>query len=82
MSKIILDDATAAQLAQLQGPALLCDKNGKVLGNYRPKFDPSEWEAVGPEISKEELDRRENANQRRYTTAEVIAHLEKLKCTP
>jgi hypothetical protein len=49
-----------------------------VLGRFVPLIDPSEWEPVSPEASEEELDRREKANEKRYTTAEVLAYLEKL----
>ena len=36
------------------------------------------WEPLSPAATEEELDRREQANEKRFTTAEVIAHLESL----
>lgn len=39
---------------------------------------PPGWELVSPFPSDEELDRIERANEKRYTTAEVLAYLEKL----
>ncbi len=50
----------------------MCDPSGKVLGRFVPLIDLSEWEPVTPEISEEELDRRERSNERRSTTAEVL----------
>jgi hypothetical protein len=38
----------------------------------------SEWEQLTPDVSEEDLDRRENANEKTYTTAEVLKHLESL----
>jgi hypothetical protein len=45
----------------------------------RVVIDMSEWEPLTPEVSEEELDRRERSNEKRYTTAEVLAYLEKLR---
>jgi hypothetical protein len=59
-------------------PVELCDESGKVLGRFIPKIDLSEWEPISPDISEEELRRREQSNEKRYTTAEVIAYLESL----
>ena len=79
MSQFILDANSISQLATLTGPVELCDPSGRVLGRFVPKIDLSEWEIVGPELTEEELDRREKSTERRYSTAEVIAHLENLK---
>jgi len=40
--------------------------------------DFSEWEPLSPDISEEELDHRARSNEKRYTTTEVLAHLENL----
>jgi hypothetical protein len=37
----------------------------------------SEWEPLSPDVSEEKLDRRAKSKERRYMTAEVLAHLEK-----
>ncbi len=42
-----------------------------------PLIDMSEWEPVSPDVSEEELDRREQETES-YTTAEVLAYLERL----
>ena len=78
MMKITLDEALAKKLHELFQAAELCDPSGKVVGHFEPVFDPEEWEILGPQISEEELDRRSNSNEKRYTTAEVLEYLEKL----
>ena len=77
MSRIMLDANAAKQLNNIQGPAENCYLNGaKSLGRFTPKIDLSEWEPMSPGISEEELQRRMTSNERRYTTAEVLAYLE------
>jgi hypothetical protein len=78
MTRITVDATLSGQLHALTQVVELCDPSGRVLGQFVPAFDPSEWEVVGPEASEEELDRRERSNEKRYTTAEVLAYLEKL----
>ena len=78
MTQIILDASVSSKLHDLGQPVELCDPSGRVLGRFVPLIDLSQWEAVSPDISEEELDRREQAGEKRYTTAEVLAHLEKL----
>ncbi len=78
MTRITLDINVSDQLHTLQGPAELCDPSGRVLGRFVPGVDLSEWEPVSREVSEEELDRRCQPGRKRYTTAEVLAHLEKL----
>ena len=78
MTRILLDAALASKLTDLKTPADLCDPSGRVLGRFVPAVDLSEWEPVSDPISDEELERRLNSNEKSYTTAEVLAHLEKL----
>jgi hypothetical protein len=78
MTQIILDAATSGKLAELGRSVELCDPSGKVLGRFVPLIDLSEWGPVSPPVSEEELDRREKSGGKRYTTAEVLARLEKL----
>ena len=78
MPQIILDANLASRLNELGWPAELCDPAGQVIGRFVPKIDLSLWEPISPEVSEEDLDRREHANEKRYTTAEVLACLEKL----
>ncbi len=78
MTRIILDDALRSKLGDLTRPLEICDESGHVLGRYSPVIDPALYEPLTPEISKEELQRRKESKEKRYTTAEVIAYLEKL----
>jgi hypothetical protein len=52
----------------------LVDQDGKTLGRYYPDKAID----IYAEPSEEELDRIERTPQPRYTTAQVIAHLEQL----
>lgn len=79
MTQIILDADAVSKLNGVVQPVELCDPSGRVLGQFVPRIDMSEWEPITPDVSEEELDRREKSNEKRYTTAEVLAYLEKLK---
>ena len=80
MSRIILDASVSNQLDNLSQMVDLCDPSGRVLGQFVPVFDPSEWEVVGPELSEEELNRREQSEES-YSTLEVLAHLKSLEAS-
>jgi len=79
MTRITLDVALSGKLHGIYQPVELCDPSGRVLGQFIPEVDPSEWEVVGPEPSEEELDRLEKSNEKRYTTEEVLAYLKSLE---
>lgn len=78
MTQIIVDDALRSKLQNLTQPLELCDESGTVLARLTPVLssDPSQYEAVEVPLSAEELERRRQ--EKEYTTAEVLAHLEKL----
>lgn len=78
MIQIILDANSSGKLRNLIEPVELCDTYGRVLGRFMPRIDISEWEPVSPDISEEELDRREQS-EKRYTTEQVLAHLKSLE---
>lgn len=77
MTRMTLDSDLASRLRQVDHTIDLCDPSGKVLGRFVPAADLSQWEAVTPEVTEEELDRRERSGQKRYCTAEVLDRLEK-----
>jgi hypothetical protein len=77
MTRITVDRDLGSKLHELTQPAELCDDRGRPLGRFIPHLDPSEYD-LEPQISKEELQRRKQSKERTYTTAEVLAHLEKL----
>jgi hypothetical protein len=77
MPRLIVDARLPDKLSDLVHPVELCDSSGRVLGRFFPQLDPSEY-CLEPQISEEELRRRKNSDEKTYTTAEVLAHLEKL----
>ena len=78
MTQIILDASVSSKLNDLTQPVELCDPSGRVLGRFVPLIDMTDWEPLSPDVSEEELERRVRSNEKRYTTAEVLAHLENL----
>lgn len=78
MTRITLDADFASRLHEVVQTVELCDPSGRILGRFVPAVDPSEWEPVTPDVSEEELDRRAQSGERRYSTAEVLARLERL----
>ena len=65
MSRLTLDPATSAQLAKVESPLDLYDPNGKVLG----RFVPIPADKREPQVSEEELQRRESNGGGRSLTA-------------
>jgi hypothetical protein len=80
MTRIIVDDALRGKLHNLAERLELCDESGRVLGQVFPALDLSHYEPWEPQISEEELQRREQETES-YTTAEVLAYLESLPCS-
>jgi hypothetical protein len=78
MTRVIVNADTRAKLNDLKQPVQLCDENGNVLGLFTPSQDQNGGGRREPQISEEEIQRREQSDERRYTTAEVLAHLENL----
>ena len=76
MTQVILDAAFRSKLYELRQPLELCDEAGRVLARLIPVLDPTQYEPVEPQITAEELQRRRQEPE--YSTAEVLAHLEKL----
>ena len=80
MTRIVVDDTLRSKLHNLSERLELIDNSGRVLGRFVPVVDMSEWEPVSPDVSEEELDRREEETES-FTTAEMLAYLENLKCS-
>jgi hypothetical protein len=78
MTQIFLDASACNKLIKVLLPVEVCDPSGRVLGRFVPLIDPSEWEPVSPEVSEEELVRREQSTEW-YSTEEVLAHLNSLE---
>jgi hypothetical protein len=77
MTKITVDPMLMDRLLNLAEPLELCDESGHVLGRFFPNQVPSDPELRKPQISDEEIERRAKSNDW-LTTAEVLAHLERL----
>jgi hypothetical protein len=78
VTRIVIDEALGSKLQNLTGPVEFCNAAGQLLGRFWPHFDPSQYEGLEPQISKEEFRRRMQNKGKTYTTAEVLAYLEKL----
>lgn len=77
MTRVVLDAATAAKLHGARDSVELCDESGRVLGRFVPAENGLPGGKLpGPQISEEELDRRERAGGGR-SLAEILADLEK-----
>jgi hypothetical protein len=75
MERIILTKEMLAHLQNATQPVELCDEAGRVVAHLMPVFDPARWGPLQPQVSLEEIQRRANSNEKRYTTAEVLEHL-------
>jgi hypothetical protein len=78
MTRITLDAAAADKLRAADQIVEVCDPTGRVIGEFSPAFDPAEWEPITPEVTEEELQRREQSDTW-YTTEQVLAHLRSLE---
>jgi hypothetical protein len=78
MTRIIVDESLRKKLRNFSEPLELCEEGGHIVARLLPAFDPSAYEGLEPQISKEELQRRKQHKGKTYSTAEVLAHLEKL----
>jgi hypothetical protein len=77
LPRITIDADLHRKLQDIVYPVELCNSAGQVVGRYEPVLNPEVY-TLEPQISEEELERRSKSNEKTYTTAEVIAHLESL----
>lgn len=76
---MIGDPSLPSKLQQAAGLVELIDPSGRVVGYFTPPLTPKHYTGMEPRLSKEELEKRkQQKNQKTYTTAEVLAYLEKL----
>lgn len=78
MTRIVVDALLRERLQDLSAPLELCNDDGRVVARLMPVYDPEEYGPLEPPISEEELARRESSSEKRYTTEEVVRHLEQL----
>ena len=74
MKRVVVDGSLPVKLPHIPEPVELCDAAGNVLGVYTP--DRAGFDGLDPEITEEELDRRESEPGGR-TLPEILADLEK-----
>ena len=79
MTRIIVDEDLRSKLHNLAEPLELCDSSGRVLGRVVPTFDLSEYEPWVPEFSDADLRQQKQSDEKSYTTAELLAHLQSLE---
>jgi hypothetical protein len=77
MTRITLDEPLKSQLDDLVGPVEFCDQSGRVMGRYIPAFEAADYTPLVPQVSNDEL-RRRQASREWYSTAEVLNHLKGL----
>lgn len=78
MTRITVDSLLRERLLDLSSPLELCDNNGRVLAHLTPVDSAVAYVPDEPQVSQEELRRRAKSPERRYSTAEVLKHLESL----
>ncbi len=76
MTQVILEAGMRSKLRDLREALEICDEKGTILARLTPVLDPSQYQRVEPPISPQELQRRRSEPD--FSTAEVLAHLEKL----
>ena len=77
MTQIIVDESLRNKLHNFNQPLELCDDAGHILARLVPVLDPALYN-LEPQISHEEFLRRRQSKEKTYSTAEVLAYLEKL----
>lgn len=76
MTKLIVDSAMRVKLAEARNALELCDDDGHVLGHFIPITSGSQRSSSEPQVSDDELDRREREGGGR-SLREILADLEK-----
>jgi len=77
MTRIVLDAEMRTKLNNFREPLELCDESGNIMARLTPCWDPTRFN-LEPQISREEMERRKQSTEPTFTTAEVLALLEKL----
>lgn len=78
MTRITIDNVLREKLLDLASPLELCDDDGRVLAHVTPVKASCEYFPSKPQISADELRRRATSNVKRYSTSEVLDHLDSL----
>ncbi len=76
MTRLIVDPSTGAKLAQAKQLLELCDAAGRILGQFIPALDTTLCQKLEPQITEDEMRRREAKGGGRPLGA-IMADLEK-----
>lgn len=76
MAQILIDPQLQKQLQALTETVELCDEQGRIIGRFVPQIDQGVYIPLTPQVSEDELRRREDSTDW-FTTAEVLDHLGK-----
>jgi hypothetical protein len=77
MTRVVLDESLRSLFCGFSTMLEVCDSSGRVVGRFVPSVDYEAVERTRPAVSEEELDRRNQS--RSFSTAEVLARLQKLE---
>ena len=75
MIRITVDGDIRSRLGDLQSPAELQDESGRVLAYLTPAVDAAVYAKLDPQISEDELDRREQGSPGR-PLSDILSDLE------
>jgi hypothetical protein len=78
MVRITADEQSRKALLDFSKEIEVCDEQGRILARVKPVLDSSFWNSLSPPASEDELHRRSKSSEKRYTTQEMLEHLEKL----
>jgi hypothetical protein len=78
VTQIIVDEELRSKLNNLTQYLELCNAEGRVIARVIPVFDSALNESMEPPLSREERQKRKQNKGKTYTTAEVLAYLERL----
>jgi hypothetical protein len=79
MNTVTLQGPLPVELQEVKQPVRVRDASGRLLGSFVPALDLSQYGPWEPVLDEAEIQRMEQAKKgKRYTTAEVLRHLESL----
>jgi hypothetical protein len=78
MVRLAIHEVNPTTLQNLEHPVEVVEDSGRIVGRFFPNLDPAKYEGLECPFSDEEIARRKASKGKTYTTAEVLAHLEKL----
>ena len=75
MTRITVEDTLSRELEGSAAPVELCDPSGRVIGRFFPAVSAESVEPALPQVSEEELNRRQHSTEW-HTTDDVLKRLE------